>query len=274
MADSTAGPLTLALAATLRQATRLAVGTCVTALVLAAVLGGEAPERFATTAYLAAIFLAVVLVASRLLRGGVTAGTGAGAAFPSFLSYSVCVAIFLSVGATLVSQPGGEVLATFACVALIVAVAAVRCGAVASLNGALVRGGFLAAASRYAVLGTVVAFGIAALTGGDAGETFTKFAYRLMVLVAMLIVASLLAPGIIGVWLRRNFERSVATLDRYMRALVFERTATSAAFAAVAAMLVASIVPVGFAEPFAIIAYLAGAAAVVGVAMECRRLRS
>ncbi len=274
MADPAVRPLSVALASALRRAVGLAVGTCVVALLLAAALEGEAAERFATTAYLAAIFLAAVLVINRFFRESASTRPSAVAAFPSFLSYSIGVVIFLSVGATLVSQPGGEVLALFACFALIAVVAAIRCGAVAALNELLVRGGILAAAARYAVLGTVCALGIAALAGGDAAEAFAHIAYRLMIAVALFLTAVLLAPGSVGVRLQRAYERVAATVDRLVRAFVFERTATYAAFAAVAALFVASLMPFGLAEPFAIVAYLCAVGAAVGVAMECRRLRS
>jgi hypothetical protein len=262
-----------AIGTTLRRAAGLAVATCVVALVLAAALAGEAAERFATTAYLAAIFLVLVLVAGRFVGERTPAPrSGPSAAFPSFLGYSLLVVIFLSVGAGLVSQPDGEALAMTGCIALIGVAALVRCGALAAFNAALARGGVLVAAARYTVLLGVCALAITALAGGD--ETVAVVAYRFMVLVACLLSGVLLAPTRAGIWLKRGFQRFVSKLDALADAFVFERAALYAGLAAIAAMLVASVLPVPVSEPFAIVAYFAAVAAAVGIVMECRRLRS
>lgn len=276
MADSPLRPLSRSvLAWALGRALRFAIGTCVVALLLATTLSGEAAERFATTAYLAAIFAALALALQRFLpRTGAEERSAASAAFPAFLSYSIGVVIFLSIVATLASQPGAEVLALVVAFALVLVAVLVRCGTIAALNVTLTRGGRIVAASRYAVVAVVGALALAALLGGDAAESIVRFAFRLTIVATLLIAASLLAPTNAGAWLQKSYAQTVERLDRFAPAFVFERTASYAAIVAVAAMIQASLLPPPFAEPFAITAYVAAAAAAFGVAMECRRLRS
>ena len=68
MADSPARPLKRSeMAWALEAALRFAIGTCVVALLVATTLSGEAAERFATVAYLAAIFAALTLAVGRFV---------------------------------------------------------------------------------------------------------------------------------------------------------------------------------------------------------------
>lgn len=264
-----------ALAWALGRTLRYAVGTCVVALLLATTLSGEAAERFATTAYLTAIVAAVALALQRFLPRVAAQEQGPAAApFPAFLSYSISVVIFLTVVAALVSQPGAEALALIAALALVLVAVLVRCGTMTAFNAALTRGGLLVAASRYVVVTAVGSLGLAALLGGDAAESLITFAFRAIVLATSLIAVSLLAPTSVGLWLQKRCAQTVDKLDRISHAFVFERTASYCAIAAVAALIAASVLPPPFAEPFAILAYAAAAAATFGVAMECRRSRS
>ena len=262
----------------LHAALRFAIGTCVVALLVAMMmLSGEASERFATVAYLAAIFAALTLAVERFVR--VSPSTDrhgiSGPVFASFLGYSVGVAILLGVVAALVTDPGAELLALAGCAALVVATALGRSGTFAAcaraLHAALARGGLFVAAVRYAVLAATCALCLAALVPADASESFVEFAYRLVVLATLFLAASLFAPTSAGVWLQKSYAKAVALLDR---PLLLDATARRCAVAAVAAMILASLLPAKFAEPFAVAAYVAAAFAAFVLALECRRLRA
>ena len=257
------------------RALRLAIGTCVVALILATTLSGAAGERFATTAYLAAIFTALALTIGRFLpSGGPDESARAVRAFPAFLSYSIGVLFFLSVVAGLVSQPGAEGIALAACAVLVVVAVLARCGTISAFNATLTRGGIIAAALRYAVLVAVCALAIGALVGGYTADTIVTFAFQVAVAATRLIAASLLTPTKAGIFVQKTCLRMVTTLDRLARSFVFERTASYAAIVAIAAIVPATFLPAAYGEPFAIAAYAAALAAAFGVAMECRRLRS
>lgn len=257
------------------RALRLAIGTCVVALILSTTLSGSAAERFATSAYLAAIFAAVALAIGRFLpSAGSEAPTVTAPAFPAFLTAAAAVVFFVSVIAGLVAQPGAEVFVLVACAALVVFAVLWRCGTIAAFNAALTRGGIVVAASRYAVLVAVCALAIGALLGGYTAETMVTFAFQAAVAATLLIAASLLTPTKAGNFVQKAYVHTIAALDRLTRAFVFERTASYAAIVAIAAIVPASILPEPYREPFAIAAYAAAFAAAFGVAMECRRLRS
>lgn len=257
------------------RALRLAVGTCVLALILATTLPGAAAERFATTAYLAAMFAAAALAIGRFLpSGGPGESARAFPAFPAFLSYSIGIVIFLSIVAGLVSQPGAEAYALAACAALVVIAVLARCGTITAFNAALTRGGIIAAALRYAVLVAACALGLAAMVGGYTADAIVTFAFQVAVAATFLIAASLLMPTKAGIFVQKTYVRTIAMLDRLARSFVFERTASYAAIVAIAAIVPASFLPAAHGEPFAVAAYAAALAAAFGVAMECRRLRS
>ena len=133
MGHSPVGPLNAALAWALRGALRVAAGSCIVALVLAMMFYGETAERFATAAYLTAVFAGVGLVIQRFLPAVASEPKSSSAAtFPSFLGYSIGIVIFLTVVAGAVSQPGAEVLAFVACVASIIVAVLVRVGTIAA----------------------------------------------------------------------------------------------------------------------------------------------
>lgn len=144
MADRNAEPLNRSLAWAFGQTLRLAIGTCVVALLLATALSETAAERFATTAYLAAIVAAVSLGAQRLLPAPVEKRSAA-PPFPKILAYCAGLVICLNVVAMLVSAPGAEALAFVGGAVLFGIAVLVRCGATSKLRSGLVRGGASAA---------------------------------------------------------------------------------------------------------------------------------
>ncbi len=250
----------------LGRAVRFAIGTCVVALILATTLSGEAAERFATTAYLAAIVAAIALIALRIAPEAPAESPAVAAPpFPTFLAYATGIVIFVSIVAALVSQPGAEALTILLCFIAVGTAVLTRSGAFASLHSVLLRGGPLVGASRYAALVAVAALGLAAVAGGDVAEILVWAVYRLMLFAALFIAASLLVPTSTGDWMRAVWLRVTALHDR---------GTLLAALTAVAAMICASLVPAPFSEPFAVAAYAAALGAAVGIAIECRRLRS
>lgn len=257
------------------RALHLAIGTCVVALILATTLSGAAGERFATAAYLAAIFAAAALAIGRFLpKTEPEVSASAAPPFPTFLGNSVAVIIFVSIVAALVSMPGAEGFALVACAVLVVVAVLRRRGVLAAFNAALTRGGTIVAACRYSVLIAVCALAIGSLLGGYTAETVVTFAFRVAVVATLLIATSLFMPTKAGVAVQNAYVRTIRVLDRLTRSFVFERTASYAAIVAVAAIVPATFLPAGYNEPFAIVAYAAAIAATLGVAMECRRLRS
>lgn len=280
-------------------ALRFAVGICVVALFLATTLSGDAAERFATTAYLAAIFAAITLAVRRALPAAFEQRGHAAPAFPTLLTYTIGVVLCLSIVAALVSYPGVEALVFVGSLASIVVAVLVRCGKMAALitvaraplvrasiriaaalqsaHAAVARGGTLLALRRYAVVVALCALGFAALAHRDESD-YAEFAYRVMIVATLLFALSTFAPTRAGIWLRDRLARTAGLDDRVSRALAFQRIACYAAVTCIAAMiaasLAASVLAAPFAEGSAIAAYAAAVCATFAVAMECRRLRA
>jgi hypothetical protein len=272
--DETLKPSTVGWA--LRVAVGFAVVACVVALLLAAYLSGDAAERFATTAYLAAFFAAVALFIGQFLPQTDRERLAPLPAFPTFLGFALGIVVFVSVVAALVSQPGGEALALAAGFGVVVLIALLRRGAFAPLYETIadLRPRSLRVAATHGVAASLGALAVAPLLPEDAARIAAAFAYRLFFVAAMLLLWSLLATTKAGAFARETYARATDHLDRLARQLLFERLATYAATLAAAALLVASLLRGPFAETFAVIGYLAGAACAIGVAMECRRLRA
>jgi hypothetical protein len=255
----------------LGHALRLAVATAVIALVLATTLQGVGAERLATTAYLAAIFAAIALVIQRFLPAGDPPPLTQ--PFPALLTFFVTVALIIGLAAMLVSDPGAETILVTACLGIVGVAVLIRSGNLAALNSILVRGGRVEAAARYAVAIAVFALVLAAMLPSDLAGGAANIAYRLMILAALFFAALLIAPTPAGLFLKQRFGQFRARFDKLAQALVFERTASSAAVVAAAVLVAASLLPTAYAEPLAVAAYLAAAVAVVCIAVECRRLR-
>jgi len=253
------------------RALRFAVGIGVVALLLATTMSGVAAERFATVAYLAAIAAAVALVAARFLPAPDDAAPGSQAAFPVFLGYSVGVVAILSAIAALVSEPAAEAGALVACVGLVVFAVLVRCGVVAAFGSATLRGGALAATVRYTVFACLAALVVAATAGGNGDDRVATFAFRLMAAVGALLVVVMFGQTDAGM---RVSAGLAAAVTRLARELAFAKSVRNTAGCAVVAMVVASVLPQPYSEPFAAIAYAAFVAASIGLIAECRRLRA
>lgn len=262
----------------LRGAVGFAIVTCVVALLLAAYLSGDASERFATTAYLAAVFAAVALAITQFVPGTDRQERPARSmpAFPTLLGSALGILVFISVVAALVSQPGGELIALVAGFGLVVLAALVRRGTFGPLNARLaaLRPRSLRVAATHGLAASFGALAVAPLLPDDAAGIAAAFGYRLFFVAALLLLWSLLAPTNAGAFARERYARAIGYVDRLARDLLFERLATYAAALAAVAFLTASLLRGAFAEPLATIGYLASIACAIGVAMECRRLRA
>ena len=262
----------------LRGAVGFAIVTCVVALLLAAYLSGDASERFATTAYLAAVFAAVALAITQFVPGTDRQERPAHSmpAFPTLLGWALGILVFISVVAALVSQPGGELIALVAGFGLVVLAALVRRGTFVPLNARLaaLRPRSLRVAATHGLAASFGALAVAPLLPDDAAGIAAAFGYRLFFVAALLLLWSLLAPTNAGAFARQSYARAIGYVDRLARDLLFERLATYAAALAAVAFVAASLLRGAFAEPLATIGYLASIACAIGVAMECRRLRA
>lgn len=259
-----------AVAYALRKALRLAIATAVVALLFATTLSGEGAERLATTAYLAAIFAGVALVVARFLPQPALESANLERAFPEFVAFLFGVAALVGAGVALASLPGVEALAIVACFALVAVTALARSGSLAAFNAAVVRYGAVAAVTRYAVALALCALAVAALFGSEAAA---GVAYRLAFVAALGLCATLIAPTRAGLFLQELFAKSGGALDRLGDTFSRERVASYAAAIAVAALISAMLLARKEAEPLAIAAWVAAAAATLAVAVECRRLR-
>jgi hypothetical protein len=259
----------------LRGAVRLAIGSCVVALLLAGVMGGDAGERFATTAYLAVIFAAVALALERLFpQPREPIARPAELSFPVALFFTLALVVFVGIVAALVARPGAEAQIFIVCFALVLVAALARSGAIAAMNAALLRGGAVAAVMRYAVAFGIAAIALVPLVSADAAEAAARTGYRAFLFATLLFAWLLFAPTALGVRLRSRFANELTQLDALGQTLLFQRITTWAAIVAAGALVVASLLRNAFAEPLAVTAYVAAAAAAFGVVMECRRLRA
>jgi hypothetical protein len=263
----------------LRGAVGFAIVTCVVALLLATYPSGDASERFATTAYLAAVFAAVALAITQFVPGTDRQERSLSSmpAFPALLGSALGIVAFVSVAAALVSQPGGELIALIAGFGLVILAALVRRGTFVPLNARLaaaLRPRSLRVAATHGLAASFGALAVAPLLPDDATGIAAAFGYRLFFVAAVLLLWSLLARTNAGAFTRQRYERAIGYVDRLARELLFERLATYAAALAAAAFVAASLLRGAFAEPLATIGYLASLACAIGVAMECRRLRA
>jgi hypothetical protein len=279
MADRRREELTeSALAWALRRAIHFAIATCVVALLLAACLSGADAERFATTAYLAAFFAAVSLAIEHFLAEADRSEQRSSTRpiFPTILGWAASTLVSIWVVAALVAKPDGEILAIIAGFALVLLAALARSGAFTPFSAflsAAIRPRNVRAAAMLVLAVAIAALLLAALLPPDESAIATTLGFRLFLIAAFFFVWPVVAETRLGKFLSTLYTSIVVQLDRRVQELRFDWLATSAGAVAAVALIVASVEHGDGAEPFAVIAYLAAAAATVGVAMECRRLR-
>lgn len=252
----------------------MAIVVAVVALVLATTIAGPDSERLATTAYLAAIFAAIVLVAQRFLPAPADERTTpAPIKLPSFLGFLFAVLLLLVAAAGFASDPVAEALLFVACIAFVTLAILSRTGALGFANASLVRGGFAVGATRYALAFAVCALAFAAFLPAEQAGAAANVAYRLAIVATVFFAFSLFASTPAAASARRHYGVLMLHVDRLGRELAFARTARYAAIGAAIVLIPASLLLAPYSEPFAVGAYLAAVAAAFGVAMECRRLR-
>ncbi len=271
LADSRIRPLN-ACVWTLGRALAYAAATAVVAILIASFIPGADAERFATTAYLAAIVAALLLATKWFFRSApaTESGRASGPPFPAVFTFASGVGALLLIGAAFVSEPGSEVLAVAGCFGLIVAAALVRGGAIAAVNARLRRGDRLAAATRYAVAAAVAALAMRALFSSLAGEGLARLAYAAAVAATVAVAASLIAPTAAGLAVRRGVARLASALRTPESSRVFARTAQYGVATVIVALILASLVPEAYAERFTTTAYLATLFAALAIAMTWR----
>ncbi len=257
---------------TLGRALAYAAATAVVAILIASLIPGADAERFATTAYLAALVAAALLAIKWFFRGApvTDSGRASGPVFPAVFTFACGVGALLLIGAAFVSEPGSEVLAVAGCVGLIAATALVRGGVIVAVNERLRRGDRLAAATRYAVAAAVAALAARALFSSHAGEGFARLAYAGAVGATVAVAASLIAPTAAGEAVRRRAARLAAALRAPESSRVFARIAQYGAATVIVALILASLVPEAYAERFTTTAYLATLFAALAIGMTWR----
>lgn len=257
----------------LGRALQYAAATAVIALVASTIVSGPDAERFATTAYVAAIVAAIALAIKWFLPAASAVASPqlvSRPAFPAVFTFAIGVAAFLALGAAFVSQPSAEMLVVAACFGLIGAAALVRAGAILRLNDKLVHGNRLSAATRYAVFAAAAALAAAGVLSSQDSESLAKFAYAAIVLATMAVAASLLAPTRAGAFGRKIYGQAARLLQNPASSVIFARTAAYGASTAVVALILTSLVPQPWAERFATTAYVATVFTALGIGMKWR----
>lgn len=262
----------LAFAWALGGAARYAILTAVAALGLAIFLPDPGAERFATTAYLAAIFAAVALIFKRFSpETGYLPERRAVQSFPAALGFALALVILLTAGAGFVTDPQAEIALFVYCFAAVGIAAISRGGALVWIHGKLARGGALAAGMRYAAAAAAAALVLSALLPPGVAELFAMIAFGAALTAALLLTWSLAVSLPLGDAVRGSWRNGSDTFAHLSSDLVFARVINAAALVLIASIAMASLLHRPYAEPFATVAYLAAIFATVGIGMECRR---
>lgn len=252
----------------LGRALHFAVATAIVALVASAVFAGSDAERFATTAYLAAIAAALILILRWFVRGVQPLEPRRGPIFAEIFTFALWLALFVIVGVTLGSQPGLALEVLAASLGLIGAAALVRGGAIGTLRARLSQGDRLGAATRYAVAIAIAALAAGVFFKSLQSEALARLAYLAAIVATAAIAASLIAPTRAGAEAQRLYARAAELSATPASASIFARTAAYGAATAIAAILLASLLPEQYSERFATAAYLALLFTVLGIAMR------
>jgi hypothetical protein len=257
----------------LRGATRYAIAAAIVALILACFLPDTDAERFATTAYLAAIFAALALGTQRLVRDPSTEALGlrSNLSFPGILMFCVGLVILLSAASSFVTDPGAEARLIVYCAIAVLAAAIGRAGALAWLHAKLVAGGPLEASARYLVLVAASALLLSALLPSPSVEFFATLAYAATALATPLIAWSLIGPTPLGALFRQTYADGGEVVAQLSGARVFARMIDASVVTMVASIAAASLLRRPYSEPFATVAWIAAIFAAIGLGIECRR---
>jgi hypothetical protein len=253
----------------LDRALYFAVATGVVALLLSPFAADIDAERFATVAYLGAIFAAIVLTVrlgtSRLVISPRKLSTPS---FPAALGFAAGVIVLLTAAKAFASNPGAEVQMIVLSLAAVGIAASARGGAFAWMRAGLRQGGPLATTARYAAVAALVALVLAAVLPIEVADFFAKLGYAAACVATIGFFVLIIAPTPAGIWAYRTYAAGLESSG----AAVFQPVIRYAAIALVAAFSIASLLPGWLAEPFAAIGYVAAVVATIGLGAECGRM--
>lgn len=254
----------------LGRALQYAIGTAVIALLIATISGADA-ERFASTAYVAAIVAALLVGVQWFLPSpSEPVSAPRRPIFPEVFFFSLGVAVLLVCASALIVQPGDEVRLVLVCGAVIFIAVLVRRGAIIAVRQRLDRGDRLSVAMRYASAAAAVAMAASATLASDAGDIFARTAYAAALIATVALAASLIAPTRAGEWLVATCHRVQSAVTTPAGAEVFARTAQYAVATAIAALVLAGLAAPPVGERFATAAYVATLFAALAVVMIWR----
>lgn len=262
-----------ALAWALAGAVRFAVATAVVALVLSTFVQDTDAERFASTAYLALTFAAILLIAKWFVPAGRDERPESLRipTLPVLLASLLGLAAVLAAGAGLVADPSAEVRTLAYCLAAVGVAAIGRSGAFPRLHATLARGDRLEATIRYATLFSVAALLLASQLPQQIGDVIAAFAYGGSLVSAVALASVLVAPTPLGSRVRNAYGDGLRTIEELSSDLVFARMIDVSVVTMVASIAMASLLRPPYSEPFAMVAYASVLFAALGVAMESRR---
>ncbi|HEY2476390.1 MAG TPA: hypothetical protein VGI19_16540 [Candidatus Cybelea sp.] len=265
-----------ALAWALSGAVRYAIATALVALLLTVLLPDVSAERFATTAYLALIFAAIIVAVKWAVFGGVAEGLTRPVVptFPSVLGFLVGLVIVLMTCAAFVSDPGAELKLIGYCLAAVAIAAFGRARALEWLGAKLSAGGPVAATTRYSAVIGAIALLLSALLPAGIAELLTIIAYGAALVAASTLAWHLAAPAPVRDLILQVWADVSRIVGQFSSEAFCERVITTSLIVLTAAVVMASVLRRPFSEPFATVAYVAAISAAVGVALECLRRRT
>jgi hypothetical protein len=260
----------------LTGAIRYAIALAFAAILLAILIPDAGAERFATTAYLAAIFAAIVIGTKWLVFRGVDDGLSRPVTitFPRVLGFATSLLALLIVVSGLAADPGAESAVILYCLAAVALAAVGRAGAFAWIHARLASGDRIVATIRYSAIAAAFALLANALLRSALSEFLSMVAYAAMLTGASALAWRLAAPTALGTLVKQSWMESSEAVTQLSSDLAFARLINASVVATIASIAVASVLRRPFAEPFATVAFLGGVFAAVGVAMECWRRRT
>ncbi|MFY9632500.1 MAG: hypothetical protein WAJ94_12920 [Candidatus Cybelea sp.] len=265
-----------ALAWALTGASRYAIAVALVSILLAILMPDAGGERFATTAYLAAIFAAIVVGTKWLVFRGLDDGLSRPAAltFPRVLAFTTGLIGLLSVASALVAQPGAESALILYCLAAVALAAVGRAGAFAWIHAKLSAGDRAEATIRFCAIVGALALALNALLWSAISEFLSTIAYAAALIAATTLAWRLAAAPAVGAMVKKSWAESSEVFTQVLGEFAFARLINASVIAIAASILMACVLRRPFSEPFATVAYLGGVFAAAGVGMECWRRRT
>jgi hypothetical protein len=191
MAALVGAPVTSALARAIARGLRGAVAVMLLAMAGAVLFPESEGERFATTAYLAAIFTVVLLVVWRCIPERERSSVShAESSKPAVVAFWLSIGAGLSAATSLATSLTGEVLVGLLCAIAIVSAALFPRGLFAPLHREVAKGGGLRGMTRYAVVLGIAAWAVGAAFPAIVTTT-AICGFAMLATAGMLTIASL-----------------------------------------------------------------------------------